>query len=185
MTATRLPRMARFGLLCTLLLLVTTPAESQVRRGRAAQTGPRWAPVSIGARFGWDQGANGEVVGAQLRIPIVRTGLVEVVPGIAAVFPNQGREYQYNLEAHYVPGGLRGGVFVGAGAGWRNTVFGGTTAEPRQTLFGWNVVAGGKTLLGSLQFEAQIRWIFLQDTQYRPNSATLGINFPFWRAIPG
>ena len=183
------PRLA----VCTAAVLALTlfstlapaPVDAQVRRGRAVQTGPTWAPVSIGIRFGWDQGSNGEVAGAQLRIPVLRNGQLELVPGVAAVFPNQGRESEYNLEAHYVPGGLRGGVFLGGGLGWRNTVFGSTPAQPRQTFFGWNLVAGGKTLIGSIQLEAQLRWSFLRNTQYRPNAATLGINIPFWKAVPG
>jgi len=169
--------------LSLLTTLTPAPADAQVRRGRAVQTGPTWAPVSIGIRFGWDQGSNGEVVGAQLRIPLLRSGQLEFVPGAAAVFPNQGRESQYNLEAHYVPGGVRGGVFLGGGVGWRNTVFGGTPEQPRQTFFGWNLVAGGKTLIGSIQLEAQLRWVFLRNTQYRPNAASLGINIPFWKPV--
>lgn len=167
------------------LVFLPSLADAQVRRGRTAQEGPPWAPVTIGARFGWDQAASGEVLGAQIRIPVVRSGAVEVVPNAEMIFLTGTKEYQYNLEAAYVSGGARGGIFVGGGIGWRDSVFGALDLDdPRDTYFGWIAAVGAKGGLGVLQFELALRWAFLNDTDYRPNSATLGLNYPLWRVTP-
>jgi hypothetical protein len=156
-------------------------ADAQIRRGRAADVRPTWAPVAIGVRFGWDGPANGEVLGAHVRIPVVRSGIVELVPTAEVIFPPGTKEYQYNLEATYVTGGARGGPFVGGGVGWRDAVLADIDLEtPRETYFSW-VAVGVKGGVGRLQLEAAFRWAFLDGTSYRPNPATLGLNFPLWR----
>lgn len=170
-------------LLLGLLAWLPTDAEAQVRRGRATEDeGPTWAPVAIGVRFGWDGPANGEVLGAHVRIPVLRSGVLELVPSAEVVFPPGTKEYQYNLEAVYVTGGARGGPFVGGGVGWRDAVLADIDLEdPRETYFAWIAVVGLKGGVGPLQLEAAFRWSFLDGTSYRPNPATLGLNFPLWR----
>jgi hypothetical protein len=172
-------------LLALALGLLPSFADAQVRRGRATEEGPPWAPVTVGARFGWDQAASGQVLGAQVRIPVVRSGVVEVVPTAEMIFLTGTKEYQYNLEAAYVSGGTRGGLFAGGGIGWRDSVFGALDLDdPREWYFGWIATVGAKGGLGRLQFELALRWAFLNDTDYRPNSATLGLNYPLWRVVP-
>jgi len=129
---------------------------------------------------GYDEQARGEVLGAQFRIPILRNGILEFVPNAEMVWVTQSKEYQYNLELAVVPGGLSGGLVIGGGAGWRDAVVGTNAQDPRNTIFGWVVSVGGKTGLGPIQIEALLKWTWLNDTDYRPNSASLGVNYPFW-----
>ena len=172
-------------ILVALALMGSQNADAQVRRGRAVDSGPRWAPVSIGARFGWDQSANGETAGLQIRIPLVRSGVVEFMPNAELIYPNRPRESQYNLELMYIPGGVRGGVFIGGGVGWRTTTVVNTgPSQPEQRLFGYTLALGGTTNLGPIRVEATLRWIFLRNSTYRPNPVTLGISLPLWSAGP-
>lgn len=182
----RTARQLGSALLLFAVLGVTGVADAaaQVRRGRTAPPVARWAPVSAGLRFGYDQAAQGEVVGLQIRIPIVRSGVIELAPNAERIFLTGARETQYNLQLDYVPAGPRGGVVLGAGIGWRNTIVGVPLGQPAATYFGYTVMLGGKTNLGPVQLELGLRWAFLNDTQYQPNSATLGLNVPFWRVGP-
>jgi len=170
--------------LTALLLTVPSALDAQVRRGRQVEEAPRWAPVAIGAKIGWDSRANGEILGAHVRVPVVRSGTFELYPSVEAVFLPGTKEYQYNLDAAWVPGGARGGVFAGGGLGWRDSVIGSDLGDPRQTFFGFNAFGGGKTNLGRVQVEFVLRWTFLNDTSYQPNSAAIGINLPLWRVGP-
>jgi len=171
--------------LAVLVSIAPLPIDAQVRRGRQSEDVPRWAPISIGARIGWDSRANAELIGGHLRIPVMRSGVAELYPSVEAVFLPGTREYQYNLDAAWVPGGTRGGVFAGGGVGWRDSVIGVDLGDPRETFFGFNAFGGGKTNLGWLQVEFLLRWTFLNGTAYQPNSAALGLNLPFWRIAPG
>ncbi|MDA0328128.1 MAG: hypothetical protein O2958_03795 [Gemmatimonadetes bacterium] len=173
----------RFLLAGVLILLSLSDLEAQVRRGRVAETGPPWAPLSIGIRFGWDQQANGEVAGAQLRIPVRRSGTFELVPSADIIFPPEEKEYQYNLEVNWIPAGTRGGILLGGGLGWRDSRR--ATAGIRETAFGYTVVAGGKTNLGPIEAEVALRWVFLNDTDYQPNLVTFGLNYRFWQVARG
>lgn len=170
--------------LAALLLSLPASLDAQVRRGRQAETAPRWAPVAIGVKAGWDSRANGELISAQVRIPVVRSGALEVVPSAEMIFLNGAKEYQYNADVSYLPGGLRGGIFAGAGIGWRDSVIGTPLGDPRQTFVGLNLFGGGKTNLGPIQVEFALRWTFLNDTDYQPNSAAIGLNVPLWRVAP-
>ena len=170
--------------LATILLIVPSAVDAQVRRGRQAEEVPRWAPIAVGLKAGWDSRANGEVLGGHVHIPVVRNGVFELYPSAEAVFLRGAKEYQYNIDAAWVPGGVRGGIFAGGGVGWRDSLIGTDLGDPRQTFFGFNAFGGGKTNLGRLQIEFLLRWTFLKDTQYQPNSASLGINLPLWRAEP-
>jgi len=170
-----------------VVLLVTLPGtlDAQVRRGRQAEEAPPWAPIAIGVKVGYDSSTNGEVLGAQVRIPVVRAGTIELYPNLEIAWPPAGgKEYQYNIDAAWVPGGVRGGVFAGGGVGWRDSLIGTDLGNPRQTLIGFNAFGGGKTSIGPVQVELVLRWTFLKDTQYQPNSAGIGVNLPLWNVAP-
>lgn len=184
----RRPTVVAIAVLVTLLTAAVAVAdvEAQVRRGRDADTSERWAPIALGVRAGWDQRANAEVLGAHLRVPVLRSGIVELVPNAEMAFLTGGKDYQYGLEAAWVPNGARGGVFLLGGIAWRETPAVTPDApERRETYFGWVAGAGGKTGVGRLEVEVDLRWVFLNGTSYRPNSLTFGVNFPFWRVAPG
>lgn len=173
--------------LTALLLTAASAVDAQVRRGRQPEEsgGTPWAPIAVGLRVGWDQESNGEVLGAQLRIPVMPSGVVEFAPNAEVIFLDRGaKEYQYNLEAALLPGGAGGGPFGIAGIGWRNTVLT-TTASgdvgTRDTLFGFVLGGGIKAGLGRLQLEFSFRWVLLNDTDFGPNSAALGVNYPLWQ----
>lgn len=171
-----------------ILLLVTGAAQidAQVRRGRQVEEEPRWAPPSVGVRGGYDQRANAEVLGAQLRLPVVRSGVLEVIPSADVAFLNGAKDYQYSVEAAWVPGGVRRGIFVAGGVAWRDTPLGQAVPVPvgRNTYFGYVLGAGAASGVGPLEFEVAIRWTFLDDTTYRPNLASIGVNLPFWSVLP-
>lgn len=164
------------------MLLTATSVDAQVRRGRApAPEAPPWAPVAIGARAGYDQTARGQLVGAHVRIPVLRNGQLELNPNVERIFLRGDDETAYNLDVSYVPGGVRGGLTLGVGVGWRDTVIGfGETTR----FFGYNVVVAGKTYVGPVQLEAAIRWALLRDTTYDPNSVSLGVNYVLWDPRP-
>lgn len=164
------------------LLLTATALDAQVRRGRApADEAAPWAPVAIGVRAGYDQTARGQLIGAQVRIPILRNGQLELNPNVERVFLRGEDDTAYNLDVSYVPGGVAGGLTLGVGVGWRETLIGfGETTR----FFGYNIVVAGKTYVGPVQLEAAIRWALLRDTTYDPNSVSLGVNYVLWDPRP-
>jgi len=174
--------------LTSLVLLLVAGAvdvDGQVRRGRDSGETARWAPIAIGIRGGWDQRANAEALGAQLRLPIVRSGIVELAPSADVVFLQGAKDYQYSLEMAWLPAGAaRGGVFLTGGVGWRDTPIGTELPDERTTYFGYVLGAGGKTRVGPLEIELGLRWTFLNDTNYRPNLASFGVNLPVWSVRP-
>lgn len=180
-----LPSLRSLLVLLALGAIIGPDAAAQVRRGRTQPTAPPWSPISIGVRFGWDQVAVGEVLGAQLRIPVVRSGVVEIMPHAELVWPRRSRDEQVGVEVAFVPGGVRRGVFLAGGVAWRETSLGAQTAGgPRDSFFGYSLALGGMARLGRLEVEAALRWVFLNDSNYSPNAATVGVSFPFWRARP-
>lgn len=163
-------------------LMTASGLDAQVRRGRAeVRDAPRWAPIAIGVRAGYDQTARGQLVGAHIRIPILRNGIVELNPNAERILLSGPDDTAYNLDVAFVPGGVRGGLTLGAGIGWRETVVG---LGETNRFFGYNFVLGGKTFLGPFQLEAAIRWALLRDTTYDPNSVSLGLNYLFWDPRP-
>lgn len=175
-------------MVATLLFVLTvaTQIDAQVRRGRQVDEELRWASPSIGVRGGYDQRANAEALGAQLRIPVVRSGIVEVIPSADVVFLSGAKDYQYTVQAAWIPGGVRRGLFLAGGIGWRDTPLGQAVPVPvgRNTYFGYVLGVGVSSGVGPLEFEFAIRWTFLNDTTYRPNMGSLGINYPFWSVLP-
>ena len=168
-------------------LLAPVTVEAQVRRGRNPPPTPPWAPITLGVRGGWEQEqiANGGMLGAEARIPVVRDGRFEVVPSFDAVFLNVQTEYQYNVDAVFVPGRRRGGVFFGGGVAWRESLVAGLASEGgKDTYFGYNIVLGGKGAFGPLQAQIGIRWSLLTDTSFDPSALMIGLSFPLWSAMP-
>lgn len=180
-----LPTVRVVAVLVAALALLASSAAAQVRRGRAQPVAPRWAPVALGVRAGWQQdpNANGSVLGGELRIPLLRSGIVELVPSADMVWLPNTRDSQYNVDVLFVPQGPQGGVFLGGGVGWRDSPYGASiSSDARETYFGYNLVIGGRTALGPLQLTAALRWTFLRGSEYSPNTLTLGLSYPFWRA---
>lgn len=148
--------------------------------GVAAQNAPTpWPAVQIGARFGFDDNASSTVAGAQIRIPVVRGGWLELLPSGDVTFLAGLQEYQFNADAVYILGGGRGGLYLGGGLALRNTILEGPERETRS---GVNAVVGlTSRRLGGAPFGTQIeiRWVFL-DAEFNPRNLTLGVNFPLW-----
>jgi hypothetical protein len=170
-------------MLLAALLLTATAADThaQQRRGRQPEVA-RWAPVALGVRFGWDQNAQQEVLGAQIRVPVLRSGMLEIVPSADVTFIPVEKDYQYAVEAAWVSGGARGGLMAQAGVAWRSTTITADEPDGRETFFGYVVGIGGKSMVGPVQVELGLRWIFLDGTTYRPSLASLGVNLPLWSA---
>lgn len=140
-----------------------------------------WPAAQAGLRFGYDQSARGEVAGAQLRIPVLRNGRVELVPNADVTFLSRLKEYGVNVDAVYVTGGARGGLYLGGGVAFRNSVFGPDPQGARETDTGFGIVlgakAGGPSGIGT---QLEFRWIFLPDRDYEPRAITVGLNVPLW-----
>lgn len=144
-------------------------------------------PITVGIRGGWEQEQIGSAgaFGAEVHIPVVRDGRFELVPSFDALFHNVQTEYQYNLDALFVPGRRRGGVFIGGGIAWRESLLAGAgQGVGRDTYFGYNIVLGGKNQLGPVQILLGLRWTLLSDSAFDPSSVNLGLSLPLWSARP-
>ena len=159
--------------------------DAQVRRGRGGDERPRWAPISLGPRIGYDSGQQAEILGAQIHFPILPSGRLELSAGVDVLFLRVERENQYGVELTYATGGRRGGLYGGGGVAYRATAVGSTPAEPRNTLFGYSVVLGAKSgTLGRFETRFEFRRVFMVDSDLEANTLTVGINFPLWRNPP-
>ena len=180
MKSIQLPRLHTLALAALLVALVAPTLDAQTRRGRASvDESPPWAPVSIGARFSYDQEVRTQGLGLSLRVPVVRDGTFELNPSVDNLFVRGQDDRQYNVDLTYVPGGPRGGLILFGGVSWRESIFA-LLATERTRYFGYNLGAGGKTVLGRVELEVQIKWTFLNDTQLQPNLVSLGLNYPLW-----
>ena len=156
------------------------PGAAQAQQpGGAAEAS--WPAISAGARFGYDQSANGEVIGVQVRIPVLRSGALEVVPNGDVTFLTGLREYGLNVDAVYVRGGRSGGLYAGGGFSLRNSIFGTELDAERTNELGYGAVIGLKTgISGGIGTQIEFRWIFFPDIDYDPRAVTLGVNVPLW-----
>ena len=156
------------------------PASVEAQQPDGGAPGP-WPSVSAGIHFGYDQSANGEVLGAHVRIPVLRNGRVEVVPSANVTFLSRLREYGAHVDAVYVHGGNQGGPYLGGGLALRNSIFGLDPAEARTTETGFDFVVGLKSgNSGRLGTQIEFRWIFLPGIDYEPRIVTLGVSLPLW-----
>lgn len=170
--------------LALVLALTALPgtAQGQFRGGGAPPqaAGAGWPPAMAGIRGGYDYNSNGSVLGAQLRIPVHRSGNVELVPNAEVTFFTGLKEYQGGVDAVWVTGGRRGGVYAGGGIAWRNTIWvpGGEreTRTAPTAVVGLRTSAGGGALFG---IQLETRWTY-PEGGFRPRVLTLGINVPLW-----
>lgn len=165
--------------LASLLLLALVPATAHAQRfqGQAAQRG--WPPATVGIRAGYDYNSTGSVVGAQIRVPILPSGHVEVVPNGEVTFLTGLKEYQYGVDAVLLSGGRSGGLYAGGGIAWRSTIYEGSDRETRRAP---TVVVGARSsALFGAPFGTQIemRWSF-PEGDFKPRTLSLGVNFPLW-----
>jgi len=177
------PRIIAVGL---LLALGLTPqllrAQFRDPTGPDRQGGPAgWAPVAVGARVGFDNAQSEPMVGALVRIPVLPSGAVELLPNVDVTFRPGFKEYQFNFEAVYVLGGRRGGLYFGGGAGFRNSVFSPDPTVPRRNEGTYSIVAGVRIgNLGRIRPEIESRWIF-QDALIRdPRLVAFGVSLALW-----
>lgn len=167
--------------LALLLAVAAHPAEAQ-RFGQPVPGGNAggWPNPWAGIRVGWDYNNQATVLGAQLRIPVLPTGHVELVPNGDITFLTGLREYQGGVDAVAVSGGRRGGVFAGVGLAWRNTVW--DEGSPRRTRTAPVTVAGvwSNRMAGApFGTQLEVRWTWL-DRAFKPRVLSLGVNFPLW-----
>lgn len=137
----------------------------------------------MGARAGVDSGVRNEVLGALLRIPILPSGGIELMPSVDVTFLRNLKEYQYNLEMVYVASGRARGVYAGGGVGFRNSIFG---EDPdRSTVRTYSVVVGVR-FVGASRFSPQLesRWVFVHELPVTPQQFTLGVAFALWGRTP-
>ena len=182
---TTFSRLSSKWLTVGLLTFITPIATEGQRRGPRQPAAAAWPSVTIGAKAGYDSKARGEVLGAQLRIPLLRNGTVELMPTADVTFLTGLKEYQYAVEALYLLSGRRGGLYVGGGLAFRNTIYAvdpNLPADPnlpRETRQGYSVVVGTK-FGGSGGFGAQleIRWVFIKQSPIDPQVVTFGVNIP-------
>ena len=80
------------------LLLLTSVAISAPLEVNAQG----WEPISIGVHAGYDNRNRQEVLGAQLRIPLLPSGRVELITNTDVTFLRSLKEYQTNFEEETV-----------------------------------------------------------------------------------
>ena len=173
------PSRLSFRSLLAVGLFLALPATAAAQRPSGSS--PGWLPAQAGLHMGYDNNANATVVGAQLRVPVIPTGHVELLPSSDVTFLPGLKEYQLNADAVFVTGGRSGGLYGGGGLALRNSIF--TGGGERETRSGANVVVGLTTRgrLGGVPMGIQLegRWVFL-DAEFDPRLFTFGVNLPLW-----
>jgi len=172
--------------LAVLLTGATLPAgklAAQVVPGVQVQAPGGWAPPALGVRFGYDNQQQNEVLGAQLRLPILRGGQIELMPSVDVTFLQGLKEYQYNFEGVYVLDGRAGGFYAGAGIGLRNTIF--TSSQGRETELGYSAVIGIRLVgLGLVVPQLEYRWVFIDEAPITYKQFTFGLSVALWQPTP-
>lgn len=167
------------GLIGAVAFLASTAPIDVAAQQPGADEG--WPAPAIGVRVGFDQSASGEVIGAQLRVPVLPSGRLELVPNADITFLNDLKEYGFNVDAVFVSGGRRGGLYVGGGLAMRNSIFTAEIGGARETEVGFGAVVGLKGGgPAGLVTQVEFRWSFLPDVDYDPRAITVGLNFPLW-----
>jgi hypothetical protein len=163
-------------------LALAPPATASAQLARLpGDSGTGWPAMEAGLRAGYDNGVREEFAGALLRIPLLRSGRVELMPNMDVTFYRALKEYQYNLEAIYLSVPRTGGLYAGGGVGFRNTILPSDPAAGRQTITTWNIVLGAKfggedRLHPMLEF----RRIFTSDLAVDPQQVSLGATLTLW-----
>ncbi len=168
-------------ILAATLLGLPAPADGQRRPPNSQGGSAGWAPIQIGARFGFVQRAGGNVVGAQVRIPVLPSGAAELVPGGSITFNSGGRkDRELTLDGVYVLGGPEGGLYAGGGLALRSAIW--EVDGDRETKSGPTGVIGLKTnSVGGapVGVQLQVRWVWM-DEELTRQIMTFGVNFPLW-----
>lgn len=173
-----------------ILLGVTGTVDALTAQvpGQEPFPGPGWAPPSLGVHLGYDNKQRDEVLGGQVRLPVLPDGTIELMGSMDVTFLAKLHEYQYNLEAVYVVDGRAGGLYAGGGLGWRNTLYGSDTdpnVAERRTEMGFTAVAGFRLVgLGFIVPQLEYRWIFIDEAPFTYQNLNLGVSLPLWRLVP-
>ena len=122
------------------------------------------------------------MLGAQLRIPLLPSGRVELITNTDVTFLRSLKEYQTNFEAVYMLTPGQGGFYGGGGIGLRNTTLGTDPKDPRKTPLQTFSLVTGAVLgsIGRIRPQLELRWIFIDETTVDPQSFTLGASFTLW-----
>jgi len=173
-------------LLLVLALSAAAPVAlaAQAPGAQDEYPGP-WAPPSFGVRAGYDNQQRHNVLGGQVRLPVLPRGQVELVPSLDVTFLSGLKEYQYNLELVYVLDGRSGGIYAGAGLGWRNTVWSSDPADlTRSTERGFTAVLGIRIVeLGIVVPQIEYRGVFIDAAPVNYQQLTIGVNLALWRPV--
>lgn len=168
------PTESRYAIAFLAAMLVWTP-------GVAGQDGPTlpWPAIQAGIRFGYDENSQSTMAGAQIRVPVLRAGWLELMPSADVTFLRGLREYQLQGDVALIYGGRRGGVYLAGGPVARNSIFEG---PERETRYGSSVALGfmgrgsGDVPIGT---QLEVRWTFV-DAQFSPRTLSFGVNLPLW-----
>jgi hypothetical protein len=127
------------------------------------------------------QKAGGNVVGAQVRIPVLRSGAAELIPGGAITFNSGGRkDREFTLDGVWGLGGPEGRIYGGGGLALRSAIW--EVDGDRETKSGPTAVLGLKTnSVGGapVGVQIQVRWVWVEENLTR-QIMTFGVNFPLW-----
>jgi hypothetical protein len=176
-----LPTALLLGLALALAALSPVRLAAQAGVGQQEEPGP-WAPPSFGIRYGYDNQQRDDVLGAQVRIPILPHGEVELMPSVDITFLRGLKEYQYNIEAVYVLDGRAGGIYGGGGVGFRNTIF--DESAGRSTEMGFTGVVGIRLVgLGLIVPQIEYRAVFIDKAPVTYQQLSIGVNLALWRPV--
>lgn len=159
------------------LAALHAPADAQGLPGPAAG----WAPVEVGVRAGYDYNSTGYLLGGQIHVPVLPSGMFEIMPSGDVTFLKGLKEYQFSVDALFVSGGRSGGFYVGGGLGVRNSIY--DHAPDRETKTTPTIVVGVRTAqIPEIHLvpQLEVRWIFLPDVKVDPRVLTFGVNIPLW-----
>lgn len=169
-------------LVLVLALLAPRALVAQIGAGSREDAPGPWAPPSLGIRGGYDNKQQSWMLGAQLRLPILPGGQVELMPNADVTFLTGLKEYQYNLEAVYVLDGRAGGLYLGGGVGLRSTIF--ETGSGRETKPGFTVVGGFRIVgLGLIVPQLEYRFVSINAAPINYQQVTLGVNLSLWQPV--
>jgi hypothetical protein len=169
----------------SLILLAFAAAACEVRAQAVpgALPGPGgWAPPSIGVRLGFDNRQREEILGAQVRVPVVPSGALELMGSADITFLRGLKEYQYSVEGVYVWDGRAGGLYGGAGLGFRDTLY--PDSPDRRTELGYTIVAGIRFPIGLVVPQVEYRWIVIGEAPFTFQNLSIGLNLALWRPVP-
>jgi len=162
----------------------TEAVSAQAVPGQEPVPGPGWAPPSFGVRLGYDNKQRDQLLGGQVRLPVLPDGTIELMGSMDVTFLRNLHEYQYNLEGAYVLDGRAGGLYAGGGLGWRNTIYPDGTNQ-RHTEMGFTALIGFRLVgLGLLVPQLEYRWVFIDAAPFTYQSLSLGVNLALWRPVP-